>query len=127
MSKKSKARRDAKKKKLKNKNHKVDKNFSPTKVKSDGGPVLTSIENPLSSLTREQRESLIKKISSESKVKLKEGIDDLKEFLCEYCPLTTLSIVSTYSLSQGVSDDGVVNKESPIGVERFVRYKNAYE
>lgn len=119
MSKKSKARRDAKKKKLKNKNHNVDKNFSPTQVKSDGGPVLTSIENPLSSLTREQQESLIEKISSESKVKLKEGIDDLKEFLCEYCPLTTLSIVSTYSLSQGVSDDGVVNKESPIGVEQF--------
>ena len=117
MSRHSKAKRDAKKKKrlkLRNNNQKLE----PKKTDSQG-PVLTQMENPFDHLTDEQRKEVIDQISKKSIDSLPKTIDALFEILKQYSPTVLISILASNSLIQGIGDEGVVSLESKTSIEQY--------
>ena len=112
MSRNSKAKRDAKKKRLKKRKAKlVNQNKT---VQQDEGPVFSSMENPFANLSDDDRAKVINEIASKSIEKLPSKVDELSNIFKSYSPICILSIVSSYSLTQGIGDDGIVNRESSI-------------
>jgi len=117
MSRNSKAKRDAKKKKaLKQRN--TAKPQKSLTIGSDG-PTLSRMENPFANLSDEQRSRVITEISQKSIQSLPEKTEELFKTFEKYCPLTILSIIASYSLTQGIGEEGVVNRESPLGLEQY--------
>lgn len=103
MSRTSKSKRDAKKK-ARNRSKAMKNGHSK---RSSCGPVLTTMDHPLSHLTDEQRKELSLKLGKAGKEKVVELLDFFNIFLRKYNPITLLAILSGYGLTSGASDEGV--------------------
>lgn len=118
MSRNSKSRRDAKKKKAKKSLNRLKSNNSSAKKPSSSGPVMTMMENPLSGITDEQRKELISELGKNGKDKVIEIFESLNDILRQYDPITLISILSGYGLTVGAGDGGVHSKESSGGLNQ---------
>lgn len=118
MSRNSKSRRDAKRKKAKKSRNRLKSNNKSAKKSTSSGPVMTMMENPLSGITDEQRKELISELEKNGKDKLIEIFDSLNEILRQYDPITLISILSGYGLMVGAGDGGVQSKESSGGLNQ---------
>lgn len=118
MSRNSKSRRDAKKKKAKKSLNRLKSNSSSAKKPSSSGPVMTMMENPLSGITDEQRKELISELGKNGKDKVIEIFESLNDILRQYDPITLISILSGYGLTVGAGDGGVHSKESSGGLNQ---------
>lgn len=113
MSRNSKSRRDAKKKKLKIKANRLKSKARDNKTPISSGPVMTMMENPLSGISDEQRKELISELGKNGKEKVVELFNSLIESLRRYDPITLIAILSNYGLTVGAGDEGVQSNESP--------------
>lgn len=97
------------------------KQMAKNKSKSNTGigPVLTEFKSPLANISKEEREKIIDGIGSESKKEFEISLKKLNQILRKYNPITILSIVSGYSLTVGVSDQGVKSNETPDSTHQF--------
>ena len=116
MSKNSKHRRDAKRKKAK----KTNKNTDVTPQKSDTAsmPVMTKVNNPFSGLSDEQRKEALSKMGEKSKKIVIESLDFFEDTLRKYDAITLISNIACYGLTVGVSDSGVSSRDSDSGVQQ---------
>lgn len=118
MSRNSKSRRDAKKKKAKKSRNRIKSSNSSAKKPTSSGPVVTMMENPLSGITDEQRKELISELRKNGKDKVVEIFESLNDVLRQYDPITLISILSGYGLTVGAGDGGVQSKESSGGLNQ---------
>lgn len=118
MSRNSKSRRDAKKKRVTKSRNLLKSNNNSTKKRSSSGPVMTMMENPLSGITGEQRKELISKLGKNGQEKIVEIFEYFDELLRKYDPLTLMSILSGYGLTIRAGDGGVQSKESSGGLNQ---------
>lgn len=90
------------------------------KSKSNGlGPVFTEIQNPLSNITEEEREKILDSISLDSKKNFDESLQKLQRIIKQYDPISIISIISGYTLTIGVSDQGIKRKEKADSTHQF--------
>lgn len=118
MSRNSKSRRDAKKRKAKKSRNRLKSNDNSAKKPASSGPVMTMMESPLSGITDEQRKELISELGKNGKDKVVEILESLNDILRQYDPITLISILSGYGLTVGAGDGGVQSKESSGGLSQ---------
>ncbi|MBZ2189034.1 hypothetical protein K8B33_07990 [Alcanivorax sp. JB21] len=118
MSRHSKSRRDAKKKKAKKSRNRLKSNNNIAKKPISSGPVMTMMENPLSGITDEQRKELISELGKNGKDKVVEIFESLNDVLRQYDPITLISILSGYGLTVGAGEGGVQSKELSGGLNQ---------
>ncbi|PSW55895.1 hypothetical protein [Photobacterium leiognathi] len=114
MSKHSKLRRDAKRKKAK----KTNTNITPKKSYAASMPVMAQFNNPFSGLSDEQRKEALTIMGDKSKEDVIESLEFLEEMLRKYDAITLIANIAFYGLTIGVSNSGVLSKESASGVEQ---------
>jgi hypothetical protein len=116
MSRNSKFKRDAKKKKkkvvMKEAFSTTNAEFAPTP------PVMQRIENPFEGLNDDQRRQAMSEISSNSKVKAEKTLASIIDTFKNHNPISILAFFSNYGLTVGAGNNGVKSKESPIGVNQ---------
>jgi hypothetical protein len=118
VSRNSKLRRDAKKKRARKETNRLKSNEDKSIKRSSFGPVMTMMDHPLSHITNEQRKELISELGKNGKEKVDEIFKFLNDLLRTCDPITLISILSGYGLTIGVGDDGVQSKESSGGLNQ---------
>lgn len=105
MSKSSKARRDAKRKKEK-KVRKIGRN-RPHQKSRDESPVFFEDSNPFEKMNEEQRAEVIRNLAQNCKERLPVLLDEIEALCKEYDPIKLIAILNGYHMVTSAGDNGV--------------------
>jgi hypothetical protein len=116
MSRNSKLKRDAKKKKKKALAKEITEtstsNLAPTP------PVMQLLNNPFEGLTDEKRKQAVIEISTKSKAKVEESLASIIEIFKKHDPISIVSFFSAYGLAVGAGNSGVSSDDTPIKINQ---------
>lgn len=116
MSRNSKSKRDAKKKKkkfvAKELREPSASNLAPTP------PVMQLMNNPFEGLADEDRKQAVIEISTKSRVKVEESLASIIEIFKKHDPISIVSFFSTYGLVVGAGNNGISSDEAPIKINQ---------
>lgn len=115
MSRNSKSKRDAKKKK---KQGVKGASVKPITTLSPTPPVTQRLDNPFEGLSDDDRKLALSEISANAKAKVEKSLASIIEIFKRHDPISILSFFASYGLAIGIGDSGVKSKESPIGIEQ---------
>lgn len=82
------------------------------------GPALQMIPNPFGDMDDNVRKKAIQEITQNSEKIYQESLTKIKDILHHYDPVTLLSIISSYGLTVGVSDNGIQAKDSDFKIHQ---------
>ena len=114
----SKSKRDKKKKaKIKQKNQQLAKEISRSSPRIEM-PTFVVSPNPFESLTEEEKQEALEKISSKSQKGVQTCLEKLNSLLRYYAPLPIIAMIAECCLQTAITDEGSQRVNSTAGIEQ---------
>jgi hypothetical protein len=82
------------------------------------GPALQMIPNPFADLDDDARKQAIQEISQNSEKIYQKSLAKIKDILHKYDPVTLISVIASYGLTVGVSENGIQAKDSDFKIHQ---------